>query len=129
MAKKDIAFEQDVVTNDSTENVDVVRKANTELVNAELRRKQLLSRYKEEKKVPMYLSPMYRPYFGNVMPVSVNGITIYFRVDGSTQFVPQTFADEITGKRMAVDAIENKKKKMANIPSNVESAPGELTLF
>jgi hypothetical protein len=107
----------------------VMQKANTELVTAEARRKQLLKTYREEPKVPMYLSPMYRPYFGNVMTVSMNGISIFFKVDGSIQQVPQTFADEITARRMAIDAILNKQHRMADIANNVEKTPGELALF
>lgn len=108
---------------------EIIRNANVELVNAEARRKKLLKVYREETKVPMYLSPMYRPYFGNVMRVMINGISIYFKVDGSTQNIPKTFADEITARRMAIDAILTKQHKMANIAANSESAPGELTLF
>lgn len=108
---------------------DVMKASNRELANAENRRKKLIGVYKEETKVPMYLSPMYRPYFGNVMTVMINGISIYFKVDGSTQMVPKTFADEITSRRMAVDAILTKQNRMSNVANNVESAPGELKLF
>lgn len=108
---------------------DVVLDANQQLVKAESLRKSLLKEYKAEELVPMYLSPMYQPYFGKVMQVSINGISIFFKVDGTTQQVPQTFADEISARRIAVDEIENKKRKMADIPSNVEGSPGELTLF
>jgi len=110
-------------------NTEVIRRSNIELMNAELRRKQLLGKYRTQEKVPMYLSPMYRPYFGNVMRVMINGISIFFKVDGTVQLVPKDFADEITARRMAVDAILTKQNRMANIPSNFESAPGELTLF
>ena len=110
-------------------NTEVIRRSNMELMNAELRRKQLLGKYRAQEKVPMYLSPMYRPYFGNVMRVMINGISIFFKVDGTVQLVPKDFADEITARRMAVDAILTKQNRMANIPSNFESAPGELTLF
>jgi hypothetical protein len=50
-------------------------------------------------------------------------------VDGSTQTIPKTFADEITRRRMAIDAIINKQKRLADIPANNESSPGELNLF
>lgn len=106
----------------------LMKKANAQMITAESKRKALLKRYREEEKVPMYLSPMYRAYFGNVMNVSINGISIFFKVDGSTQMVPRTFADEITARRMAVDAILTKQHKMANIPNNVEKSPGELRL-
>jgi len=110
-------------------NQQVMQKAGQELKRAETRRKALIKRYKEEEKVSMYLSPMYRPYFGNVMSVSINGVTIFFKVDGSMQRVPKTFADEITSRRMRIDAILTKQGKMANIPNNFETAPGELRIF
>jgi hypothetical protein len=106
-----------------------VQKANSELLTAEARRKTLLKEYREEEKVPIYLSPMYRPYFGNVMTVSMNGISIFFKVDGSVQNVPKTFADEIAARRIAIDAIITKQSRMADIPNNAEKSPGELALF
>ena len=108
---------------------DVLKKAGQELMAGELRKKELTKEYTSEEKVPMYLSPMYRPYFGNVMRVSINGISIYFKVDGSTQLVPKTFADEIASRRMYVDAIVNKQRRMADIPNNAEKGVGELKLF
>ena len=107
---------------------DPVQQANRELLNAEARKKRLLQHYRNEEKVPMYLSPMYRPYFGNVMQVSLNGISIFFKVDGSVQKIPKDFADEITARRMAIDAILTKQSKMADISKNYESSPGELDL-
>lgn len=107
---------------------DPVQQANRELLNAEARKKQLLQHYRNQEKVPMYLSPMYRPYFGNVMQVSLNGISIFFKVDGSVQKIPKDFADEITARRMAIDAILTKQSKMADISKNYESSPGELDL-
>lgn len=111
------------------QHVDVVQKSNSELLTAEKRRKMLLQTYREEARVPMYLSPMYRPYFGNVMTVSVNGISIFFKVDGSVQQVPKTFADEIAARRLSIDAMLNKQNRMADIANNAEKSPGELALF
>jgi hypothetical protein len=105
------------------------QKATRSLASAEARRRELIKDYRSEKLVPMYLSPLYRPYFGNVMRVMINGISIWFKVDGSTQKIPQTFADEIVARRLNVDKILMRKGKMANISANVESSPGEITLF
>ena len=113
----------------SNTTADVLQEANKQLTDAEGRRKKLIKVYREEPKKPMYLSPMYRPYFGNVMTVSINGVAIYFKVDGTTQMIPETFANEITAKRMAVDTILTRQSRLANIPANAESAPGELNLF
>jgi hypothetical protein len=90
---------------------------------------QLRNQYMAEEQVPLYLSPMYRPYFGAIMQVSLNGLTIAFPIDGSTQKVPRSFADEITRRRMAIDAMLTKQHRMVDIKSNYEGAPGELSLF
>ena len=43
--------------------------------------------------------------------------------------IPQTFADEITARRMAIDAILTKQNRMSDVSSNAEASPGELELF
>ena len=108
---------------------DPVKAHNAKYLEAEKRKKQLHHFYKNEEKVPMYLSPMYRPYVGNVMRVMINGISIFFKVDGSTQMIPKTFADEVVRRRKAIDTQITRMNKMANTSSNNESAPGELKLF
>ena len=108
---------------------DVMLQANLALKAATNRKKELLNLYRDEEKVPMYLSPMYRAHFGNVMNVSINGITIFFKVDGTTQLVPKTFAEEIGRRRVAVDSMLSKTTRMADLPNNVEQTPGELKLF
>lgn len=98
-----------------------IAKANKDLDN-------LANRYRNEEKVPMAVSPLYRPYFGNVMKVSINGISIYMPIDNTTHNIPKTFADEIHSRIKAVDAIMKKQDKMADISRNLETAPGELPL-
>lgn len=108
---------------------EIMAEARTEMLSAQRFKEELRKQYAAEEKVPMYLSPMYRDYFGKVMKVSINGVMIYFKVDGSVQNIPQSFADEITRRRMCVDSALTKQGRMADIGSNVESAPGELKLF
>lgn len=126
-APKTIEDEAMVVADNSA--TAVAHNSQLELMRAEKRRKDLLAEYKSEPKRGVYLSPMYRAYFGNVMQVSINGITIAFPVDGSVQEVPETFADEIEGRRRAIDAILNKQNLMASVGENFERTPGELNLF
>lgn len=98
-------------------------------IAAEARNKAELARhYTSEPKVSMAVSPLYRPYFGNVMKVSINGIAIFMPIDNSRHQIPQTFADEITRRIMAVDAIMKKQDRMSNIADNNETMPGELPL-
>lgn len=117
------------VTTDETSEASVMLQAHKDLTSAEARRKSLINTYKNEPKVSVYLSPMYRPYFGNIMTVTVCGISIRFKVDGSKQDVPATFADEIERRRLAIDQIIKKQKRMADITQNIESNPGDITLF
>lgn len=105
-------------------------KQNREIAQAAARRKELIKYYKGEKKVVTYVSPMYRPYFGNVMTVTINGISIRFPVDGSKQEIPATFADEIERRRRNIDNIERKQKRMAAVRENEDKGSiGSLSLF
>lgn len=88
----------------------------------------LAKTYSSEPKVRMAVSPLYRPYFGNVMKVSINGIAIFMPIDNTAHDIPKTFADEISRRIMAVDGIMKKQDRMANITANQENTPGELTL-
>lgn len=108
---------------------DIFQKASQDLINAQKRKKELHAVYMNEEKVPMYLSPQYRNEFGNVMPVTINGIAIFFKVDGSVQYVPKTFADEITRRRLCVDNKLNRQHKMSNVHENYETSAGEIKLF
>lgn len=104
--------------------------ANREIAQATARKKELIKYYKQEKQVVTYVSPMYRPYFGNVMTVTINGISIRFPVDGSKQAIPATFADEVERRRRNIDDILNKQKRMAAIKENEDKGSiGSLSLF
>ena len=118
---------QAVAERDSLATVE--QRANMQVNVTESARKRLVQYFRAQQKVPMYLSPMYQPYFGRVMQVMINGISIFFKVDGTTQMVPQAFADEITARRIAIDATIDKTNRMSDINANHESAPGELKLF
>ena len=96
---------------------------------AEKNRKSLLAYYKSEPLVAKELSPLYEPYLGKVLQVSINGITIAMPVNGTTHKVPKSFADEIDSRRMAVDATIQKSKKMSNFTQNAEHYAGELAMF
>lgn len=99
------------------------------LKSADNVRKQLLSHYKSEPLVARSVSPLYEPYLGKVLQLSINGITITMPINGTVHKVPQSFADEIDSRVMAVDATINKAKKMSSVAENVESYPGELQMF
>lgn len=99
------------------------------LHEAEKRKKALVETYRAEAKVSKSISPLYQPYFGKCLQISINGITIAMPVDGSTHDVPQSFADEIQSRIMAIDNTIKKASKMSNVASNSEQYPGELKMF
>lgn len=92
-------------------------------------KRQLRDKYSKEEKVPVYLAPMYQPYFGKNMRVMIQGISIYMPVDGSTHMLPKSFAAEVARRRMCIDNMLNKQSRMANVADNGEKSPGELALF
>ena len=100
-----------------------------EYLKSQSRKKELLQIYRDEEKVPVHISPMYRPHFGNVLILTINGITIGVPVDGNAYKVPKTFAEHISARVAKIDAIIKKTNTMANIKDNFESSPGEIELF
>jgi hypothetical protein len=63
----------------------IMVQARKQLLQAAAQRPVLRQVYANEPKVSIYLSPMYRPYFGRVMGVTIQGVKIWIPVDGSTQ--------------------------------------------
>lgn len=107
----------------------ISRESGVRIKNAEMAKKELLAYYKGEPLVERAVSPLYEPYLGKVLQISLNGITIAFPIDGSTHKIPQSFADELDSRRIAIDATIRKSKKMSAIQTNAESFPGELAMF
>lgn len=96
---------------------------------ADAARKALVTTYRNEPQVERSLSPLYADYLGKVVQISINGITIAFPVNGVTYKIPESFANEIDSRRMAIDATLNKAKRMSNITANSEKYAGELGMF
>ena len=100
-------------------NVTALRAKNSRLVDT----------YKNEKKVPVQGSPMYRPYFGNNMPIILNGIAIYVPLDGQQYEIPESFAAIFLDRISRIDEQINMRKQMAAISDNIESYAGERNLI
>ena len=107
--------------------------ANLELskqVNAlEETRKSVAVTYKNEKKVAVQGSPMYRPYFGNNMPIIINGVAIYVPLDGQQYEIPVSFAAVFLDRISRVDEQIRVRKQMASVSENSESYAGEKSLI
>ena len=104
-------------------------QATVRLKEADNLLKSLGEYYKSERKIPTAVSPMYRPYFGNVMHISINCISVAVPCDGQLYSIPETFAVEVQRRVNAINDIITKQARMADISENVEKTPGELTLF
>lgn len=100
-----------------------------ELHSVELKRRELVKHYKNEEKVSVTVSPMYRPYFGNTMTVAVNGITVFIPCDGKPYNLPKTHATLVMSRIARVDDMLTRAEKLQNVKANVESSPGDLKFY
>lgn len=108
--------------------------ANVELNDAvkkkEMYRKtSLKERYLNEPKVPVTISPMYKPYFGEIMEIQINGIYVSVPCDGLPHKIPETFASEVNHRIMRVDDQQRRASRMADVTNNGESVQGEIQYF
>ena len=90
---------------------------------------RLVEHYKNEKKIPVQGSPMYRPYFGNNMPIILNGIAIFVPLDGQQYEIPESFAAIFFDRISRIDEQINMRKQMAAISDNIEAYAGERNLI
>jgi hypothetical protein len=93
------------------------------------KRRKLADAYKKEKKVEVTISPMYRPYFGNNMPVQINGVAVYVPIDGQTYKIPESFAAVVKERISLIDEQLRAREAMANVQANVEKYAGEKGLL
>ena len=114
------------------ENLDLdvlARKTNQTLLQKDHARKKLAEVYKREPKVSVMVAPMYAPYFGKVMHVMINGISIAVPCDGRPYDIPKSFAGEVFRRINAINDQQSKAKRYSDVNANIEGAPGELALF
>lgn len=105
------------------------RKQNHSLLKKDQARKALVNVYKVEPKISVMVAPMYADYFGKVMHVMINGISIAVPCNGKPYDIPETFAAEVFRRLRAINEQQQRQKRYSDVASNVESAPGELALF
>ena len=119
------------VTEDA-DNLDfdvIARKGNQTLLQKDHARKALAEEYRREPKKSVMVAPMYAPYFGKVMHIMINGISIAVPCDGRPYDIPETFAGEVFRRINAINDQQSKAKRYSDVNSNIEGAPGELALF
>lgn len=127
-----MAKDKDAVIEQVEENVteaQVTAASNKAVAQAEKERKELAKSLKKQEYVPVQVSPLYRPYFGRVMTVTINGASIAIPCDGKTYKVPKTYAEEIKVRIYRQDQLFAKKRRLSDVTNNLEASPGELQIF
>lgn len=109
--------------------VNVERNLEAQARKLDIAQKSLVNVYQNEPKVPVRVAPSYAKYFGRVMRVAINGISVAVRCDGSTVSLPESFAAEVLRRMSEMDKYENRLHKMAKVERNFESSPGQLNFF
>ena len=97
-----------------------------QLVIAENLKTQMRLKIRDEELVAVTLAPTYRHPFGKVMPVRLNGYTIYVPCNGKTYKIPKSYAAIVHARRRAYDEQELRHEGMAQIQNNFEQYPGQL---
>ena len=123
-----VEVNENEVVSSATDTQTVEAKAAVAYNKVALRNKQLVNVYKNEKKVPVTISPFYAPYLGKVVRQSVNGVFVDIPADGQTYYVNETHADHIIAKIKRIDAMIARQKRAGDVSNNFELAPGELQI-
>ena len=123
--------EPEIEVTEEVEEVAVEQPASSEAMvqSAEMRRRQLSKVYKGQETVAVSVPPLYKPYFGESMVVTINGFTVVVPCDGRTYKVAEVFATEIMSRLNKTNEIIEKGKSMANVSGNHEKSMGELKFF
>lgn len=115
--------------NDAVEAKAAEAASNKAVAAKEKDRKALAKSFRDQEKVPVQVSPLYMPYFGRVMTVTINGASVAIPCDGKTYMVPATFAEEVLIRLNNQDELIQKKRRLGDVSNNFETSPGELQIF
>lgn len=81
----------------------------------EFGKQQILKKLQNEKMVEVKGSPMYRPYFGNNMPIVIQGFPCYIPLDGRPYKVRESYAKIFEERISRIDALIQQNGIMGNI--------------
>lgn len=107
----------------------VNNELNAKVTALELTRKKVSEKYQKEPKVTVSGSPMYRPYFGNNMPIIINGVAVFVPLDGQQYEIPESFAAVFLDRISRIDEQINMRKRMSAVSENIEAYAGEKSLI
>lgn len=102
---------------------------NVSVASLEVKRRDVAKQYKDGKYIAVTGSPFYRAYFGNNMPIIINGIAIHVPLDGNAYEIPEEFAGVFTERIRRVDKLVKSQKDMSNVNGNFEAYAGEKSLI
>lgn len=119
----------EVVPEEVVSEAAITKESDRAVAASERERKALARAFRAQDKVPVQISPLYRPYFGRVMTVTINGISVAVPCDGKTYEVPASFAEEVQVRIYKQDRLIQKKNRLGDVQNNFEASPGELNLF
>lgn len=121
---------QKIVKETRVQSEKVVNKSiEAQTLALDKKQRSLISVYTNERRIPVTVAPSYAKYFGRVMHVSINGISIGVRCDGNTVRLPESFACEVMRRMKEMDKYELRLQKMAKVTTNFETSPGQLNFF
>lgn len=110
----------------SNTTASLTNQLSQQVSSAQTAKARMAIMYKEEEKVKVQISPFYRPYFGNNMPIILNGIAVYVPCDGRMYEIPKSFAD-IVGERIGrIDRLIAKQGVMGGIIEESYAGENEL---
>ena len=89
----------------------------TEVRARQSAKKKMLEQFKAQDKVQVSGSPFYKPYFGEVMVIMINGITTAVPLDGRPHEIPAAFADEFYTRIHRIDA---QNERLGILAANIE---------
>ena len=118
-----------VTASATTQGQQATVQSNQKVQALEMKRANLAMRYREEDKVTVTGSPFYRPYFGNNMPIIINGIAIHVPLDGQQYEIPDSFAAIFHERIKKIDAQRQIEQRLGNVTANLESYAGEKNLI
>lgn len=107
----------------------VLSESNVAVAEGEKIRKQVAKQFKKQELVPVTIPPLYKPYFGRVMTITLQGTSVHIPCDGKTYRVPKSFAHEIMIRLDNQNELIEKKNRLGDVRNNFESSPGALELI
>ena len=116
-----------VANGNSPETTQATMNLTQQVQAATHRQRELAEVYKSEDKETIHTSPFYKPYFGNNMCISINGIPIYIPLDGKVYTIPKTYAGLYYER---IQRVDNQIERNGIMSGNIEeSTAGEIQLL